>query len=101
MQKLLISFMVCATLLSACSVHKLEIQQGNVVTPEMIQDVQTGMTSSQIRFVLGSPQLISPFHKDRWDYIYTTKQADGIENQRRLTVYFENEVVSKINDEAL
>ena len=97
MQKLLIYISLCASLLFAgCSPHKLEIQQGNIVTPEMVEKLKIGMTTNQVRFVLGSPQLIDPFRSNRWDYLYSLKE-DGKETERKhLILYFEDNLLSKI-----
>jgi len=54
-------------------VHKMTVQQGNIVTEEMVDRLESGMTKSQVRFLLGTPMLIGPFHTDRWDYTYTIR----------------------------
>ena len=99
MQKLLISTLLCASLMSACSVHKLEIQQGNVVTPEMVEKLKPGMTTKQVKFVMGSPQLADPFHKDRWDYFYSLRKDGELVEKKHLILYFEGDVLSRIVDQ--
>ena len=87
-----------ATLLSGClSVYQAEIQQGNVVTQEMIDKLKPGMTRSQVRFVLGTPLVSDPFHQDRWDYYYYLRRAnEDIGEAQRLTVIFNNDVLQKV-----
>lgn len=87
-----------AALLSGClSVYKAEIQQGNVVTQEMIDKLKPGMTRSQVRFVLGTPLVSDPFHQDRWDYYYYLRRAnEDIGEAQRLTVIFNNDVLQKV-----
>lgn len=99
MQKLLIPALLCASLVSACSVHKLEIQQGNVVTPEMVEKLKPGMSAKQVKFVMGSPQLTDPFHKDRWDYLYTLRSNGELTGKKHLILYFDGEVLSRIVDQ--
>lgn len=71
--------------------HKIDIQQGNVITQDMLDKLQPGMTRSQVRFVLGTPLLVDPFRNDRWDYFYSlVKQGDRVE-QRQLRVYFKDD----------
>ena len=71
--------------------YRPDVQQGNVVTKEMIDQLRQGMTREQVRFLLGSPMLASVFHPDRWDYIYYLKRGKGDEVQsRRLTVRFKD-----------
>ncbi|MFC1749502.1 outer membrane protein assembly factor BamE [Pseudomonadota bacterium] len=98
MQKLLISTLLCASLVSACSVHKLEIQQGNVVTTEMLEKLKPGMTARQVKFVMGSPQLNDPFEKNRWDYIHTFREEGEEVERKHLTLYFEDEILTRIID---
>ena len=89
---------LCATLsLGACNlltVHKLDIQQGNVVTQEMVDKLKPGMTRAQVRFVLGTPLVTDTFHRDRWDYFYSFKVgAEGVAETRRLTLIFQDDVL--------
>ena len=66
-------------LLAGCSsipslLYKIEIQQGNVITQEMVNKLKPGMTRSQVRFALGSPMISDAFHENRWDYVYRLEQ---------------------------
>ncbi len=99
MQKLLISTLLCASLVSACSVHKLEIQQGNIVTPDMVEKLKPGMTTKQVKFVMGSAQLTDPFHKSRWDYLYTLRNNRDHVEKKHLILFFEGDLLSKIVDQ--
>jgi len=87
-----------AMLLSGCfSVYKLEIQQGNVVTQEMIDKLKPGMTRSQVRYVMGTPLVTDPFHPDRWDYYYYLRRSkDKTGESRHLTVIFRNDVLAEV-----
>ena len=87
-----------AMLLSGCfSVYKLEIQQGNVVTQEMIDKLKPGMTRSQVRYVLGTPLITDPFHPDRWDYYYYLRRSkEKTGESRHLTVIFKNDVLAEV-----
>lgn len=96
MQKLLISLLLCASLVSGCSPHKLEIQQGNIITEEMLAQLEPGMTARQVRFLLGSPQLQDPFHPNRWDYIYSLRQDGERIAYRHLVLHFDDDVLDSI-----
>jgi outer membrane protein assembly factor BamE len=86
-----------AVLLSGCSIYKLEIQQGNVVTQEMIDKLKPGMTRNQVRYVLGTPLVTDPFHPDRWDYYYYLRRSkDETGESRHVTVIFKNDVLAEI-----
>ncbi len=96
MRKILIPTLLSASLLFGCSPHRLEIQQGNIITPEMMENLKPGMTTSQVRFLLGSPQLVDPFHDNRWDYLYSLRQ-DGEETKtKHLILIFEDDTLSEI-----
>ena len=83
--------------LSVFSVYRMEIQQGNYVTQEMVSKLQAGMTRDQVRFVLGTPLLVDIFHDNRWDYVYRRQRADSREvEERRLSVFFENDRLVRI-----
>lgn len=77
--------------------HKLEVRQGNVVTPEMLEQLKPGLTRSQVRFILGSPLISDPFHPERWDYVYLYKKhATAPAETRHLTVLFKGDAVERV-----
>lgn len=89
-------------LLAGCSsvpslLYKIEIQQGNVITQEMVNKLKPGMTRSQVRFALGSPMISDAFHENRWDYLYRFEQRGRLVEQRKLTVFFENDQLVRID----
>ena len=102
MQKIIISI-ACAALmtLSACSVHKVDIQQGNVITPEMRGQLKIGMSKRQVSFVLGSPLLIDPFHHDRWDYVYTLSKGRKTPEIQRMALFFDGDKLVRVDDHTL
>ena len=83
--------------LSACGslefpgVYKLTIQQGNIVSQEMIDRLKPGMTRSQVQFVLGNPVLADSFERDRWNYVYTIDIPGQAIIERELVIVFEND----------
>ena len=86
---------ILALLLSGClSVYKVEVQQGNVVTQEMIDKLKPGMTPSQVRFVMGTPLIVDPFHQDRWDYYYYLRRSNETSGEsQRVTVVFKKDLL--------
>lgn len=84
------------TLASGC-VYRMNIQQGNFLEKRAYDQLQVGMTRSQVRYLMGTPMVPSTFDNDRWDYLYYIKRG-RIEKpvQRQLTVYFQNDKVSRI-----
>jgi len=77
-------------LLGACSTYKMDIQQGNVVTQEMILKLRPGMTRAQVRFIMGTPLVNDPFHTDRSDYFYMFIRRGAVLDKRLITLTFEN-----------
>ena len=89
-------------LLAGCSsvpslLYKIEIQQGNVITQEMVNKLKPGMTRSQVRFALGSPMISDAFHENRWDYLYRFEQRGKLVEQRKLTIFFEDDHLVRID----
>jgi outer membrane protein assembly factor BamE len=75
--------------LSACSfVHKPEIIQGNIITPEMISHLHRGMTESEVKEVMGNPVAVNVFTPSYMEYIYTY-QLGRLHNEKRVTLTFE------------
>ncbi len=71
--------------------YKLDIPQGNVLTQDMIDKLKPGMTQSQVRFILGTPLIVDPFHNDRWDYVYRLEKSGRLKESRRITVIFDQD----------
>lgn len=92
----------CLLALSACSIHTVDIQQGNIITPEMVQQLKPGMTKQQVRFIMGTPTIVDTFHPDRWDYIYTLKEKTGKQEQKHVGLFFDGDELTRIEaDSAL
>lgn len=97
-------FLLCLVL-AGCSgssaffpgAHKIEIRQGNLVTQEMVDQLEIGMTMRQVRFVMGTPLLVDTFAGERWDYYYSIDRRDGEPEKRRATLRFENDSLVSID----
>lgn len=96
MQKFIILFM--GLFLAGCTVHKIDIQQGNVVTQEMLDQLELNMPAKKVRFVMGTPLLRDVFHQNRWDYFYSFQDGQtGKRVQRNITLFFDkNKRLQKI-----
>ena len=77
-------------------VHRIDVQQGNVVTQEMIAQLAVGMDKKKVNFVMGSPIILDTFHSDRWDYLYSFQPGHGHAERRRITLYFADEKLARI-----
>ena len=91
-----ITIVLTALVLGAC-VYRIDIQQGNLLDDEDINQVDVGMTRSQVQFLLGTPMVADSFHRDRWDYAYYYRRGRSPNADRRwVVVYFENDRVQRI-----
>lgn len=87
--------MPSATLLTP---YKMDIRQGNYITPEMREKLKLGMPKSQVHYVLGTPMISDAFHGNRWDYVYSLEHHGEIVEKQRLTLYFDGDNLVKIDD---
>jgi outer membrane protein assembly factor BamE len=81
------------------SAHKVDIQQGNYVTQDMVDKLKPGMSRSQVRFALGTPLVTDLFHPDRWDYVYVNQRKGRVVAQRRIIVVFQDDKLLRVEGE--
>lgn len=96
-----IALLVCLGI-SACSsgipgVYRIPIQQGNVITVDMLQELKLGMDKRKVKFILGTPLVTDAFHLDRWDYYYSYKPGLGDTVQQRASLFFEDDRLVRID----
>ena len=87
--------------LFSLTAYKIDIQQGNVVTQDMVAKLQPGMTRSQVRFVLGTPLVTDIFHPDRWDYVYRLEQGGRLVEHRRIVAIFSSDKLLRIEGDVV
>jgi outer membrane protein assembly factor BamE len=94
----LFAALLAASLLGAGGcVYRPNIQQGNLLKTEDVDQVTVGMTRSQVRYLLGTPMLADPFDPQRWDYLYTFRRGrEDRMDRAHFIVYFEGDKVSKV-----
>ena len=81
--------------------YRMDIQQGNYLSQEMVSRLKVGMTKEQVRFVLGTPLVADIFHADRWDYLYWREKPGAKREQRKLTVFFEDGRLTRIDGDVV
>lgn len=88
-----------ASAVAGC-VYRIDIQQGNLLEEEAIDQVEPGMTRSQVRFLLGTPMVADTFHQDRWDYMYYFRRGRSRKIERRwfIVTFQEDQVVQVQKD---
>ena len=94
---LLLALIFSAVAMTNGCVYRSSISQGNLIKQEDLEQVELGMTRNQVRFLLGTPLIDDPFHKDRWDYVYYLKVGrEDATFKRWISIFFEDDVVSEI-----
>lgn len=103
MRKILISVVLMWLAgLAGCSVYRPTIQQGNILDTKQVDKLKLGMSRNQVIYVMGTPLLEDPFHKNRWDYIHTVKNGKTqVTTIQRLTLYFKDDQLSRIDKSGL
>ena len=82
--------------LSGC-VYRMDIPQGNRIEPELVDQLKVGMSKNQVEFLLGTPAVVDLWRPDIWHYIVFYKTgSDGSIFQRRLTLTFDNNLLTDI-----
>jgi outer membrane protein assembly factor BamE len=81
--------------------YRIDIQQGNFVTQEMVSQLQPGMSKEQVRFILGTPLLNDVFHPERWDYVYYLERRGQAREHRRLAVFFQDGKLARLDGDVL
>ena len=92
----LIAAIAATALLTACTPHRVEVRQGNYLTAEVVEQLEVGMSREQVRYLLGTPVVASPFHADRWDYVYSRKRHRRPDEYASLVVWFDGDVVERV-----
>lgn len=98
---LVLMLAACSSVNVPISPYRIDVQQGNALEQETVDKLKTGMNRSQVRFLLGTPLLVDPFHSSRWDYVFNFRKAGKLTEQRRLALFFEGDVLKRIEAEGL
>lgn len=90
-----------ALALAACSwapswgVYKIDVNQGNYLTQDMVEKLKAGQTRSQVKAVLGTPLVADAYHADRWDYVYEFRRQGKLVTHRAFAVYFADDKLTR------
>jgi outer membrane protein assembly factor BamE len=95
MKKIMI-FLLCTALFSGC-VRKVTVEQGNMMTPEIVSQLHTGMTMDEVQNIMGTPMLMNTFRDHRVDYVYTLKPGRKPRTEKYATLIFEDGHLARIS----
>jgi len=95
--RLILTLLLSACLFGGCFLkpHRIDVQQGNFLDEATVSKLKPGMTRSQLRFLLGTPLIADPFHPERWDYMYLDRKGGKLKNEKRLTLYFDGDKLTR------
>ena len=94
-----VSVGLAALLTASCAfprLHRVTVQQGNVITQEMVDQLKPGMTREQVAFVMGQPVVRNAFDDTRWDYVYTIDVPGSFESRLLVSLYFSGDELDRI-----
>ena len=99
----LLAALLCATLAAGCiKPYRMDIQQGNLITEKEVMQLKRGMSKREVRYVMGTPLVVDPFHTDRWDYYYSfLGNRDKKPQRRRVTVVFVGDRLDHIDGDVV
>ena len=101
------NYILIFLILSGCSlsrfpgVYRINIEQGNILTQEMIDQLEPGMTQRQVKFILGTPLVRDSLNQNRWDYRYLLRTGNETIKQSLVTIYFDEEILSNVEGDLL
>jgi outer membrane protein assembly factor BamE len=79
--------------LTSLGVYKIDVNQGNYLSQDMVDKLKVGMTKQQVKLTLGTPLVSSAFRDQRWDYVYEFSRQGKVREHRNFTVYFTDDKV--------
>jgi outer membrane protein assembly factor BamE len=82
-------------------VYKIDVEQGNIVKREDLDQLKPGMSRRQVRFILGTPLVEDTFNQDRWVYLYVKRNGQDVLNESQLNVNFEGDSLKTLSGDFL
>ena len=99
MTRLMALVLAGSLLVAGCSfpgVYKMRVPQGNIVKQDMLDQLETGMTKRQVRFIMGTPMVTDSFNDQRWDYIFQVQHGKKTLIEERIAVIFDGDKLVSI-----
>ena len=93
---LLAALIGCGSNFGFPGVYRINVEQGNVVTEEMVEQLRPGLNRRQVRYIMGTPLIEDSFHEDRWDYRYLLRNGNELLSETQLTLWFEGDELVRV-----
>lgn len=88
--------LIASLFLLSCGIYKVDVQQGNMITQDLINQVKPHMSKRQVQYILGTPLTVDPFRKDRWDYIFTDQPGGEDRTRQQVSLIFKDNKLGAI-----
>ena len=69
--------------------YQVPVSQGNIISQEMLNKLDKGLTKTQVRYIMGTPSIKDPFDSGRWDYIGFEIIGDQVYREVHHSLFFE------------
>ena len=93
---LLAGLIGCGSNFGFPGVYRINVEQGNVVTEEMVEQLRPGLNRRQVRYIMGTPLIEDSFHENRWDYRYMLRNGNELLSETQLTLWFEGDELVRV-----
>jgi outer membrane protein assembly factor BamE len=102
MQTILIYLIASVVIfINGCTIHIPDVQQGNVLEPDVLAQLHTGLSKKQVQFLMGTPIIRDAFHPERWDYVYLFTSQESKTIRQRVTLFFDHDALSRIETDGI
>ncbi len=93
---LLTTLAACGSNFGFPGVYRINVEQGNVVTEEMVEQLRPGLNRRQVRYIMGTPLIEDSFNDNRWDYRYLLRNGNESLSETQLTLWFEGDELARV-----
>ena len=98
--KLALLVLFAVSVMSSCSIYRMDIRQGNLIEQKDVDRIKAGMNQAQIRFLLGRPLVNDTFDNNVWYYINTFKsgKTQEVVRQELIVTFVDGKVTDLSGD---
>lgn len=90
---------LCPLILAACNgapgYYRTPIVQGNIIEPQKVAQLKTGMTRKQVHYLLGRPLVDPKFEDDRQNYVFYYRNPRAHSHKTKLVLYFQKDKLAR------
>ncbi len=79
--------------------YKIDVQQGNLITNEMLSNLKIGMNKQQVKFILGTSLLSDSLNKNKWVYSFSDASNGAVQKQQLVVLTFNNDRLQDIQED--